>query len=107
MTTDRIYEVQVAASAEEAWNALTDPQTVRRYYFDTAPRTTWEVGSPIEFVDDDGDAQITGTVLEFEPPTRLAMSRIVPADSRSSLMWAIAASNSSWSARFCSIWVTA
>jgi len=93
MTTDRIYEVQVAASAEEAWNALTDPQTVRRYYFDTAPRTTWEVGSPIEFVDDDGDAQITGTVLEFEPPTRLAHTFIATwygaEDDQGSLHWEI------------------
>ena len=93
MTDDRIYEVTVSASAEDVWKALTDPQTVRRYYFDTAPRTTWEVGSPIEFVDDDGDAQIVGEVLEFEPPTRLAHTFIATwygeRDDQGSLHWEV------------------
>jgi len=93
MTDDRIHEVTVSASADDAWKALTDPDTVRRYYFDTAPRTTWEVGSPIEFVDDDGDAQIVGEVLEFEPPTRLAHTFIATwygeRDDQGSLHWEI------------------
>jgi len=72
MTADRVYEVEVTATPEAAWAALTDPATVRRYYYGTSPRTTWEVGSVIDFVDDDGAVQLTGTILEFEPPRRLA-----------------------------------
>src|SRR5690606_13021328 len=72
MTDDRIYEVQVAAPPQRVWEALTEPHTVRRYYYGTSPRTTWEVGSPVAFVDDDGDVQIEGAVLAFEPPVRLA-----------------------------------
>ncbi|GMA90306.1 SRPBCC domain-containing protein [Homoserinibacter gongjuensis] len=67
MTDDRIYEVEVAAPPQKVWEALTEPHTVRRYYYGTSPRTTWEVGSPVEFVDDDGDVQIEGVVLAFEP----------------------------------------
>ena len=67
---------------------------MRRYYFDTAPRTTWVVGSPIEFVDDAGEPQIIGEVLEFEPPTRLAHTFIATwygeHDDQGSLHWEIA-----------------
>ena len=90
---DRIYEVDVAAPAADAWKALIEPDTVRRYYFGTYPRTTWEVGSPIEFVDDDGDAQIVGEVLEFEPPVRLAHTFIATwygeRDDQGSLHWEV------------------
>ncbi|GAB3401326.1 hypothetical protein GCM10027515_09870 [Schumannella luteola] len=93
MTADRIYEVEVAADAETAWAALTEPETVHRYYYGTAPRTTWEVGSPIEFVDGDGDVQITGEVLEHEPPRRLAHSFVATwygePDDQGSLHWTI------------------
>lgn len=93
MNDDRIYEVAVDASAADAWAALTDPDTVRRYYFGTAPRTTWEVGSQIQFVDDDGDPQIIGEVLEFEPPTRLAHTFVATwygePDDQGSLHWEI------------------
>lgn len=93
MTDDRIYEVDVAAAPTEAWHALTDPATVRRYYFDTAPRTTWRVGSPIEFVDDEGVAQIVGEVLEYEPPVRFAHTFVATwygaADDQGSLHWQI------------------
>ena len=47
MTADRLYQVSIAATPEETWAALTDPDRVRNYYFDTAVRTTWEVGAVI------------------------------------------------------------
>ncbi len=94
MTDDRIYEVEVAASPGAAWSALTDPETVRRYYFDTAPRTTWEIGAPIEFLDADGEPQIVGEVLEFDPPRRLAHTFIATwygaHDDQGSLHWEVA-----------------
>ncbi|QEV98912.1 hypothetical protein F6J84_01435 [Microbacterium caowuchunii] len=93
MTDDRIYEVQVSAAPSAAWRALTDPDTVKRYYFGTSPRTSWRIGSPIEFVDEDGDAQIVGEVLEYEPPRRLAHTFIATwygaPDDQGSLHWEI------------------
>jgi uncharacterized protein YndB with AHSA1/START domain len=90
---DRVLQVEVTATPEAAWAALTDPATVRRYYFETTPRTTWEVGAPIDFVDDDGETQLTGVVLEFEPPRRLAHTFIATwygeRDDQGSLHWEI------------------
>ena len=91
---DRVYEVEVTASADAAWAALTEPDTVKRYYYGTSPRTTWEVGAPIDFVDDDGDVQLTGVILEFEPPRRLAHTFIATwygeRDDQGSLHWEVA-----------------
>jgi uncharacterized protein YndB with AHSA1/START domain len=93
MTDDRIYEIEVAATPAAAWEGLTERETVRRYYFGTWPRTTWEVGSPIEFVDDDGQAQIVGRVLEFDPPRRLAHTFVATwygeQDDQGSLHWEV------------------
>ena len=94
MTDDRIYEVEVAAPPQKVWEALTEPHTVRRYYYGTSPRTTWEVGSPVEFVDDDGEVQIEGVVLAFEPPVHLAHTFIATwyggRDDQGSLHWEVA-----------------
>lgn len=93
MTDDRVYEVEVTATPEAAWHALTDPATVKRYYYGTTPRTTWEVGSVIDFVDDDGDVQLTGVVLELDPPRRLAHTFIAAwygeRDDQGSLHWEV------------------
>ena len=90
---DRVLQVEVTATAEAAWAALTDPAIVRSYYFDTTPRTTWQIGSPIDFVDDDGAVQLTGVVLEFDPPRRLAHTFIATwygqRDDQGSLHWEI------------------
>ena len=93
MTADRVYQLQIAATPEAAWAALTEPDQVRRYYFDTAVRTTWEVGSPIEYVGDDGEIAITGIVTTFDPPHSLAHTFIatwseVP-DDQGTLTWTI------------------
>lgn len=94
MTDDRVYQVEVTATVDGAWAALTDPAIVSRYYFGTSPRTTWQVGAPIDFVDDDGDVQLTGEVLEFDPPRRLAHTFIATwyggRDDQGSLHWEIA-----------------
>jgi len=68
MTADRVYQVRIDASPERTWAALTEPDHVRHYYFDTAVRTTWEVGSTIDYVDDDGEVAMTGVVTHFDPP---------------------------------------
>jgi uncharacterized protein YndB with AHSA1/START domain len=68
MTADRVYQVPIAATPEATWAALTEPGQVCQYYFDTAVRTTWAVGSPIEYVGDDGEVAITGVVTSFDPP---------------------------------------
>jgi len=93
MTADRIYQVTIAATPEETWAALTDPDRVRNYYFDTAVRTTWEVGSPIDYVGDDGEVAMTGVVTSYDPPRSFAHTFIATwsetPDDQGSLTWTV------------------
>ena len=93
MTADRLYQVSIAATPEETWAALTDPDRVRNYYFDTAVRTTWEVGAVIDYIDDDGDVAMTGVVLAFDPPRSFAHTFIATwsgsPDDQGSLTWTV------------------
>ena len=93
MTADRLYQVKVAATPEAAWAALTEPDQVRHYYFDTSVRTTWQVGSPIDFVSDDGEVAMTGVVTSFDPPRSFAHTFIATwsgtPDDQGTLTWTI------------------
>lgn len=45
----RAFEARVAASPDEVWAALTDPEVTRRFYFGLAVDSDWHVGSPIVY----------------------------------------------------------
>ena len=93
MTADRVYQVRISASPDAAWAALTEPERVRHYYFDTAVRTTWEVGSTIDYVGDDGEVAMTGVVTSFDPPRSFAHTFIATwsgtPDDQGTLTWTI------------------
>src|SRR5947207_15283624 len=44
--TTQVYEVTIAASPEEVWDALTKPEQTRQYFYGSEYETTWEPGSP-------------------------------------------------------------
>ena len=41
--------VQITAEKRSVWDALTNPDKVKIYFFDTWLSTTWEPGAPIKF----------------------------------------------------------
>ena len=43
------HSVTVNASLESLWEALTDPEKIKAYFFGTETNTDWNVGSPISF----------------------------------------------------------
>ncbi len=76
--TDNIAtsSITVNATAEQVWEALTNPAMVKQYLFGTEMHTTWEVGSPIVYKGEwEGKAyEDHGTVLEVEPNKKLVTS---------------------------------
>jgi uncharacterized protein YndB with AHSA1/START domain len=40
-------DIEVAASADAVWHALTDPDSVEKYFFGARVDTDWQPGSPI------------------------------------------------------------
>jgi len=72
--------VEIDASVEEVWEALTDPGQIRQYMFGTEVSTDWAEGSPITWKGtwEGREYEDKGQILEFEPPTRLSYSHFSP-----------------------------
>ncbi|MBV9661271.1 MAG: SRPBCC domain-containing protein [Acidimicrobiales bacterium] len=74
-----VYVTYIEASAERVWEALTDARLTAEYWghsnvSDWKPESPWEH----QRVDGSGVADVVGTVLEAEPPRRLAMTFDTP-----------------------------
>jgi uncharacterized protein YndB with AHSA1/START domain len=68
-----VYQTYIATTAEELWQALTDPTFTRRYWYGRLVESSWEVGSPIRYtLDGTDDIDFVGEVLACEPHRRLS-----------------------------------
>jgi uncharacterized protein YndB with AHSA1/START domain/DNA-binding transcriptional ArsR family regulator len=70
-----VYVTYIRASPEQVWTALTDADLTARYW-GHANVSDWRPGSPWEHrrVDGSGAIDVTGKVLEAEPPSRLVIT---------------------------------
>lgn len=66
-----IYQVFIRTTPERLWQALTDPEWTRRYFFSTTVASTFERGAPLRYTLPDGNLAAQGEILEAEPPRRL------------------------------------
>ena len=59
----------IDASTETVWDALTDPETIERWFFGSTVETDWEVGSSIVFRGEwEGQTyEDNGEIRRFEP----------------------------------------
>lgn len=72
MDEKHIVRAQVSIAADRAgvWDALTNPQKTREYFFHCEVHSGWEVGGPIAFrgkVFLIRKIEMTGTILDIEP----------------------------------------
>jgi uncharacterized protein YndB with AHSA1/START domain len=58
----------IHATIENVWDALTDPEIIKKYFFGTNTITDWKVGSPIKFKGEWGGKSYEdkGTILEIQ-----------------------------------------
>ena len=70
-----VYVTYIEAAPEHVWEALTDPVLTAEYWGHSNV-SDWHVGSRWEHrrTDGSGIADVIGTVLESDPPRRLAMT---------------------------------
>ncbi len=73
-TFDHIYAIQIKASPDRVWQAITDGDETIRYYYGTRVVSDWTVGSPLRYDYPDGSLAADGMVLEVDPGRRLVMS---------------------------------
>ena len=67
-------QLEMAATPEQVWAGLTNPQLTRRYYFGLAIDIDLRPGTEYAYRGTDGEAAQSGTVLEAEPPRRLRLT---------------------------------
>lgn len=60
----------ISASASEVWNALTNPEMIKQYFFGTDAVSDWKEGSPLEFKGSwEGKEYVDrGVILKSEAP---------------------------------------
>jgi uncharacterized protein YndB with AHSA1/START domain len=79
-TYEATTSIDIDASAEAVWTALTDPDQIAQYMHGTRTETDWKVGSPIVWRGEwkGQEYEDKGAVLEFEPGRRLATTHWSP-----------------------------
>jgi uncharacterized protein YndB with AHSA1/START domain len=72
--------VEISASPRQVWNAITDPDLIKQYFFGTEVESTFEPGSPITWSGEyDGHGyQDHGEVLEAVPQEHLVVTHFSP-----------------------------
>ncbi len=68
-----VYVTFIRTTPEKLWQALTQPEFIRQYFFAAVQESEWKVGSPWKIVAPDGTLVDSGEVLEIDPPKRLVL----------------------------------
>jgi uncharacterized protein YndB with AHSA1/START domain/DNA-binding transcriptional ArsR family regulator len=66
-----VYQIFIRTTPERLWQALTDGELTRLYYFGSRAESDWRPGSPYAYRTPDGASLVEGDVLEADPPRRL------------------------------------
>jgi uncharacterized protein YndB with AHSA1/START domain/DNA-binding MarR family transcriptional regulator len=71
-----VYELYIRTTPERLWQAITDGELTRQYYFGSPIRSDWTQGSRFEMTapHDPSVIWVEGEVLEIDPPSRLVQS---------------------------------
>lgn len=68
-----VYVIYIATTPENLWLALTNGEFTRQYWYGRRIQSEWRVGAPLT-LRVDGTLDLSGTVLECDPPYRLAFT---------------------------------
>jgi uncharacterized protein YndB with AHSA1/START domain len=68
-----VYVTFIRTTPARLWEALTDPQFIRQYWFDTTVTSDWKKGAAWKMVHSDGTLTDSGEILEIDPPRRMVI----------------------------------
>jgi uncharacterized protein YndB with AHSA1/START domain len=68
-----VYVTFIRTTPEKLWGALTDPQFIRKYWFDMTVECGWKKGSTWKLLYADGRLADSGEILEIDPPRRMVI----------------------------------
>jgi uncharacterized protein YndB with AHSA1/START domain len=69
-----VYVIYIASTPEKVFQALTDANMSEQYWHGNSVVSDWKVGSPFTLRLARHDNDVTGEVLEYDPPRRLSYS---------------------------------
>ena len=69
-----VYVIYIASTPEKVFQALTDEKMSEQYWVGNRVVSDWKIGAPFALKLKREDKDVTGEVLEFDPPRRLAYS---------------------------------
>lgn len=73
-----VYQIVIATSAEKIWESLTKPEFTQKFWFGRSVISDWKVGSTVTLITPEGNEEMKGEVLEFEPNKRLSYTWKTP-----------------------------
>ncbi|MGH6790685.1 MAG: SRPBCC family protein [Pseudolabrys sp.] len=68
-----VYVTYIRATPEKVWTALTDPQTIRKFWFGITAESDFKPGSSWALKFEDGRTADSGEIIEAIPPKRLVI----------------------------------
>jgi uncharacterized protein YndB with AHSA1/START domain len=69
-----VYELFIHTTPEKLWDALTNGEVTKIYFFGETVKSDFRAGSEWHSVGERGTRDVEGKVLESEPPRRLTMT---------------------------------
>jgi uncharacterized protein YndB with AHSA1/START domain len=69
-----IYAIYIRTTPAKLWQALTEPEFTRQYWFETWQDCEWKPGATWRLMVPGGKVADSGKVLEIDPPRRLVLT---------------------------------
>lgn len=70
--TSRVYELLIKATPERVWQALTDGELTKDYYYGGRIESSWQKGAGYQFREPDGQpGSVFGEIVEVNAPHKL------------------------------------
>ncbi len=67
-----VYVTYIDTTPEKLWEALTNTEFMKKYWFGSNFETDWKIGSTIKETQQDGSPGFQGEIVQFEPPQLLS-----------------------------------
>jgi uncharacterized protein YndB with AHSA1/START domain len=77
-----VYEVMIRAAPDRIWQALTQGEWTKNYFYNTEIRGTIATGSDYVYYNADGTVAANGRIIEAVPPRKLMMTFLMHWDPR-------------------------
>ena len=68
---DFVISTYIRTTADRLWDALTNPETTKQYYYSGQVQSDLRVGGNFSYLAPDGQINLHGEVLEIDPPKKL------------------------------------